>query len=248
MSIYLYLKSENMSLHVDGSWAEIAQYAYEGLSPNYRDFLEKNEGYFPKYEHFLNAFKTLPLHKTRYILFGQDPYPRETSAIGYAFIDGAVTNLFDTKGFSKQVNRATSLRNFMKMLLLCEGKLTCEDLSQEAIAKIDKSDLIDSIYELRDNFEKNGILLLNTALIFTCKEESKLHVKEFQPFIQRLLSRLSQKEIKLILFGSMAKDIQKSFSSALDFECVKTVHPYNIGFISDSSVQEFFKPMNLLRK
>jgi uracil-DNA glycosylase len=236
-----------MSLHVDASWEEIVQYAYEGFSPKYRDFLEKNEGYFPKYEHFLNAFKTLPLQNTKYILFGQDPYPRESSAIGYAFIDGAVTNLFSANGFSKQVNRATSLRNFMKMLLLCEGKLTCEDLSQEAIAKIDKSSFINSIYDLRDNFEKNGVLLLNTALIFTCKEESKYHVKEFQPFMQRLLSKLADKEIQLILFGSMAKDIHKSLSEALDFQCVKTLHPYNIGFINDTSVQEFFKPMHLLR-
>lgn len=236
-----------MNLHVDSSWEKIIQYAYEGLSPTYREFLEKDEGYFPKYEHFLNAFKTLPLAKTKYILFGQDPYPRQESAIGYAFIDGAVETLFSESGFSKQVNRATSLRNFMKMLLVSEGMLTCKNLSQENIAKIDKKDFINSIYALRDNFEKNGVLLLNTALIFTCKEDSKYHVKEFQPFIQRLLSKLADKDVKLILFGSMAKDIQKSFSSALDFECVKTVHPYNIGFISDSSVQEFFKPMNLLR-
>lgn len=236
-----------MNLHVDVSWQEILEYSYEGLSQNYRDFLEKNEGYFPKYEHFLNAFQTLPLEKTKYILFGQDPYPREKSAIGYAFIDGAVENLFSQSGFSKQVNKATSLRNFLKMLLVAHNYLTCKDLTQESIARINKENLIHSIYQLKDNFEKNGVLLLNTALIFTTKEESKYHVKEFQPFVQRLLSRLAKKDIQLILFGNMAKEIQKNFTSSLEYKVIKTQHPYNVGFISDPSVREFFEPMDLLK-
>lgn len=235
-----------MSLHVDSSWQEIVEYAYEGLSPQYREFLEQDEGYFPKYEHFLNAFKTLPLDKTKYILFGQDPYPRQESAIGYAFIDGAVKELFSKTGFSKEVNKATSLRNFMKMLLVTHGFLTCKDLTQEAIANIDKKEFIRSIEELKNNFEKNGVLLLNTALIFSEKEKSKEHIKQFRPFIQRLLSKLIENDIELILFGSMAKDIQKNFPLSLHFKSIQTLHPYNIGFINDSSVQKFFKPMNLL--
>lgn len=235
-----------MALHVEPSWQEIIEYAYEGLSPNYQKFLEKNEGYFPDYENFLNAFKTLPLKQTKYILFGQDPYPRKESAIGYAFIDGAVQNLFSEQGFSKEVNKATSLRNFMKMLFVTHGFLTCKDLTQEAIAKVDKKDFIHSMKELKNNFEKNGVLLLNTALIFSSKQQSKEHIKEFQPFIQRLLSKLSSQDIELILFGSMAKDIQKKFPLSLHFKTIQTLHPYNLGFISDSSVQNFFKPMNLL--
>ncbi|DAB32773.1 MAG TPA: uracil-DNA glycosylase [Sulfurospirillum sp. UBA11407] len=237
-----------MPLHVHDSWQEIIEYAYKGLNPKYRAFLEENESYFPKYNQFLNAFKTLPLEQTKYILFGQDPYPREKSAIGYAFIDGAVSSLFSKDGFSKEVNRATSLRNFLKMLLVANGTLTCKDVSQSAIAKIEKKDYINSIYELKDNFEKNGILLLNTALIFSTKEETKYHIKEFQPFMQRLLGKLFGYDVKLILFGNMAKDIQKSLPNSIHFSAIKTLHPYNIGFISDSSVQDFFKPMNLLVK
>lgn len=235
-----------MSLQVDNSWKEIIEYAYEGLSLEYRVFLEKNKGYFPSFNNFLNAFKTLPLDKTKYILFGQDPYPRQSSAIGYAFIDGAVESLFSENGFSKQVNRATSLRNFMKMLLVTHGYLNEDDLTQKAIVQVEKKSLINSIYELKDNFEKNGVLLLNTALIFTSKEDSKKHIKEFKPFIDRLLAKLANSKIELILFGSMAKDIQKSFSSSLEYKSIQTVHPYNIGFIKDSSVQEFFRPMNLI--
>lgn len=235
-----------MVLHVDESWQEIIDYAYEGLDSKYRKFLEKDEGYFPSFSNFLNAFTTLSLDNTKYILFGQDPYPREKSAIGYAFIDGAVESIFSKKGFSKEVNKATSLRNFFKMLLLSEGYLYKGCLTQEAISKIDKSLFIDSMNELRINFEQNGVLLLNTALIFTSKEDSKLHVKEFRVFMQRFLSKLVSKNIKLILFGAMAKDIKKSLPSALEYKWVETLHPYNIGFIHDEKVQKFFKPMNLL--
>ncbi len=136
-----------MPLHVDKSWQEIIEYAYAGLRPEYREFLEKDEGYFPTCKNFLNAFKTLPLHKTKYILLGQDPYPREQSASGYAFIDGAVKTLFSDKGFSKEVNKATSLRNFLKMLLVADGYLKADDVSQEAISKLDKSHLVNSIDE-----------------------------------------------------------------------------------------------------
>ena len=237
-----------MTLRVDPSWQEIIEYAYDGLSPKYREFLERDEGYFPTFSNFLNAFYTLELKNTKYILFGQDPYPRAQSACGYAFIDANVKTIFSQKGFSKEVNRATSLRNFLKMLLLSDGHLSDEDLSQEAISKLDKSGLINSIDELRANFEKSGVLLLNTALIFTCKEETKLHVKEFRVFMHRFLSRLSQYNIELILFGSMAKDIKKSLPSALEFQTIETLHPYNIGFITDLNAQKFFKPLSLFNK
>lgn len=233
------------ALHVEPSWQDIIEYAYEGLRPEYREFLEKNRGYFPDFDNFLNAFKTLSLDKTKYILFGQDPYPREQSAIGYAFIDGAVQKLFSQKGFSTEVNKATSLRNFMKMLLVAERRLDVEDLSQTAIARIDKTGFIDSIDELRYNFEANGVLLLNTALVFTSKEESKVHVKAFETFVDRVLECLSKKGITLILFGAMAKELKKRFDIE-DFPREETLHPYNISFIHDASVQKLFQPMRLL--
>ena len=52
-----------------------------------------------------------PLEKVRYVLVGEGPYPREESATGVCFMDGAVRELWSTQGLSKPVNRATSLRN-----------------------------------------------------------------------------------------------------------------------------------------
>ncbi len=237
-----------MKLKVDDSWQEIVEYAYEGLDKRYRDFLEKDENFFPNYENFLNVFKTLKLQETRYILFGQDPYPRKSSATGYAFIDGDVKSIFSSRGLSKEVNRATSLRNFIKMLLVSEGFLDDSCATQSQIAKLEKSNFINSIDELRKNFEKNGVLLLNSALIFTSKKDSKFHIKMFKPFMKRLLERLDSKKVELILFGNSAIEIEKRVCGKNRFKSFKTLHPYNVGFICSLEVQKFFLPMKLLYK
>jgi uracil-DNA glycosylase len=232
---------------VHESWRQTVANAYNALSADYRVFLETNDGYFPNYSNFLNAFVTLPKNRTKAILFGQDPYPREASATGYAFIDGMVKTIFSSKGLSKEVNRATSLRNFIKMLLLCSGKLASSSLTQDEIAKLDKSKFITSITELKDNFESNGILLLNTSLIFTNKNDASSHVKAFTPFMKTLLSQLSNDKLELILFGNIAKEIKKLLPKKHNFTLIQTCHPYNIEFITDKMVLDYFAPMHLLR-
>jgi uracil-DNA glycosylase len=229
------------------SWETLLQEAYMSLEEEYRFFLENDKSYFPSSSNYLNAFKTLPKNKVKYILFGQDPYPRKESAGGYAFIDEKVETLFSDKGLSKEVNRATALRNFMKMAVLARGDLSLDDTSQEAIAQIDKSSLIDSIHALRRNFEKNGVLLLNTALIFSDKKSSNKHVKAWQPFMETLLKGLGEDRPKLILFGTHAKALKKKLPLE-KFETIEVEHPYNHTFIHNEEVLELFRKMHLLEK
>jgi uracil-DNA glycosylase len=232
-----------LDLHPE--WQEDIAAAYHALSSEYRGYLQKG-GYIPARPKIFNAFKTLPKSKVRYILFGQDPYPREASATGHAFIDGAVDSIFSPSGLSKQVNRATSLRNFVKMALLSEGLLIPEDLSQQAIAAIDKRGLIDSMRELRENFERNGVLLLNAALIFEDKKASTRHAREWRPFIRTLLTRLDS-DTGLILFGNFAKTIT-NIPEAGRFAHHSMEHPYNHTFITSEKAHQLFGPMHLLRK
>ena len=236
-----------MIYNADPSWHSVLKKAFTAFDDQYLAYLQKDTGYFPDRDNLLNAFKTLPLHETKYILFGQDPYPRQESAIGYAFIDGKVQSLFSENGLSKEVNRATSLRNFMKMLLLCEGELD-NDFSKEALAKIDTSKYIQTIYELRQNFETNGVLLLNMALVFSSKEESKKHIKAWRGFVQVLLGALHEEvgNIELILFGKMAEEVNK-LEEAKPFVKHILPHPYNISFITDPKAHRIFAPMQLLR-
>ncbi|WP_456452171.1 uracil-DNA glycosylase family protein [Hydrogenimonas sp.] len=219
--------------------------AYAALDPAYRAFVEEGRC-IPDKPRIFNAFKTLPKERTRYILFGQDPYPRPESATGHAFIDGAVKEIFAPTGLSKAVNRATSLRNFVKMALVADGLLSPEDLSQQAIAALDKSALIATINELRQNFERNGVLLLNTALVFEDKKASPRHARAWRPFVRTLLSRLDE-GVELILFGSIAKSVEK-IPEAARFRSHRLEHPYNHTFVTNPKAHELFGPMRLLRK
>ena len=232
-------------LNVHPEWQETIKIAYSALDKDYRNFI-KSANFVPMRSKIFNAFKTLAKSKVKYILFGQDPYPRDISATGYAFIDGAVKEIFSNKGLSKEVNRATSLRNFIKMALVADGLLKRDDLSQEAISKIDKTFLIDSIDELRRNFEKNGVLLLNTALIFENKNSSNFHARLWKPFMQVLLESLDE-DVELILFGNLAKTIQK-IPRSQRFLHHKMEHPYNYTFILNSKAIELFGSMKLLQK
>ena len=232
---------------VHSSWQESIHVAYASLSEGYRAYLEQDQDYFPSQKQYLNAFKTLPKEKVRYILFGQDPYPREESAIGYAFIDGKVANLFSDRGLSKEVNRATSLRNFIKMALVARGDLSIEETSQEAITRVDKSTLIESIAELKDNFERNGVLLLNTALIFSSKAESRAHIKAWRPFVEKLLGEMREVDPTLILFGTHAKALKK-LKEIEKFHTIELEHPYNHTFISNPKALKLFGSMDLLAK
>ncbi len=234
-----------MIQNIHPSWQSIVEYAFEAFDADYLAYLQNDDTYFPNRQNFLNAFKTLPLHETKYILFGQDPYPREESAIGYAFIDGKVKSIFTENGLSKEVNRATSLRNFVKMLLLCEGALK-DDFTKEAVSRVDSSGYIQTIQQLRENFEKNGVLLLNMALVFSTKAESKKHIQKWRGFVKRLLASLDGNDIELILFGKIAEEVER-LDEAKHFRKHFLPHPYNISFITDSKAHALFKPMQLLR-
>ena len=95
--------------------------AVAAADPGYLDALAIDD-FLPTDGRLFAAF-ALPLDQVRYVLVGEGPYPRAASATGVCFMDGAVGELWSAAGLSKPVNRATSLRNFMKMLLVADGRL-----------------------------------------------------------------------------------------------------------------------------
>lgn len=234
---------KNIMNDIDSSW----DLRLELLNKDYLDFLQNSQNYIPKKENIFNAFKTLKKNNVKYVLFGQDPYPRELSATGYAFIDGNVKSIFEkNRTLSKEVNRATSLRNFIKMALVARGDLNKDDLSPQAISSLDKNNFINDIWQLKDNFEKNGVLLLNTALVFTDKKSCVFHAKEWEAFILGMIDKLDSQKVKLILFGSFAQSLYEKNKSLQKFDAFACEHPYNISFITNEDVIEFFRPMDLL--
>ena len=201
-----------------------------------------------------------PLDKVRYVLVGEGPYPREQSATGVCFMDGAVELLWSEKGLSKQVNRATSLRNFMKMLLVADGLLTVDSTSGDALARISLtarvigSPFIQTLTELQANLTRHGFLLLNAALVFRTHVPAAKEARAWQPFLQAVLDALvdyaDRKDAPpptLVLWGKIAEQL-KSLEVASRFPKAISEHPYNLSFIGNETMQRLFGSMHLLQK
>lgn len=226
-------------------WLPLLRPAIATLDSDYCAHLLNNRDWLPGIAHIFRAF-TLPRSQMQYILWGESPYPRIQSANGFAFWDAAVGSIWSDTGFSKPVNRATSLRNLLKMLLIIQGLLK-NDLSQAAIATIDRSGLVETIDTLFQNFLNQGFLLLNASLVLSALNKNK-EAKYWQPFINQLLIELKKRHqnISLILFGNIAKTIL-SMPGAKEFPYLQTEHPYVLSFIRNPAVQNFFRPFHLLQ-
>ena len=226
------------------SWHPCLQHALQQLNPLYLKTLKNSTDWLPGPSQIFNAF-SLPLSHTYYVLFGESPYPRKTSANGYAFWDAAVQNLWSATGLAAPVNRATSLRNLIKMLLVAEGLLTPDDTSQKRIAQLDKNQLIQSNPALFRNFLTHGFLLLNATPVLRIGKIQK-DAKEWRPFVQAVLNFLIQHRphTTLILLGNIAA-LLKHINPGLPIFTAE--HPYNLSFISNPAVLNFFRPLSLLR-
>jgi uracil-DNA glycosylase len=191
-----------------------------------------------------------PIESVRYVLVGEGPYPREDSATGFCFMDGAVDELWSEQGLSKRVNRATSMRNFMKMLMVAEGLLSVDATKGEmiagvsAIARAKDSGFIQTLPDLQNNLTNEGFLLLNAALVFRPEVAPAKDAKAWRPLLQRS-DQADQAPPTLVLWGKIAQWLE-------DLEPVKAFpkavaeHPYNLSFIAHSGMQTLFGPMKLL--
>jgi uracil-DNA glycosylase len=222
-------------------WSPLLIKALGSMNNEYIKTLLTDKEWLPGLDKLIAAF-TLPLSKTNYVLFGESPYPRQESANGYAFWDSAVDSLWSEQGLNKSVNRATSLRNFMKMLLIARGDLT-NDTSQYAISQIDKKGLVQTAEQFFEGMMQKGILLLNATLVYK-EGQVPFHARHWRPFMHVLLEQLAliRPSTQLILLGKIAAVIPANILPVGLF----AEHPYNLSFITNPNVIEFFKPLDLL--
>lgn len=229
------------------SWQPCFDKSLKHLDPAYLQGLSGSEAWLPGPEKIFNAF-SMPLNKINYVLIGESPYPRRESANGYAFWDAAVSALWSPEGMSKKVNRATSFRNFLKMLLVAEGLLDAADTSQPAISRLDKTQLVQTNEAFFQNLLTHGFLLLNATLVLQPSSRVK-DARIWYPFIKETIDCLLSinKHVKFILFGRIANDMQKIIAHH-PVEVLYSEHPYNHSFITNPEVIQFFKPLHLLKK
>jgi uracil-DNA glycosylase len=209
------------------------------------------DAYLPTGGRLFAAF-SLPLDKVRYVLMGEGPYPRPESATGVCFMDGAVGELWSETGLSKPVNRATSLRNFMKMLLVADGQLNIDDTGGGALAPIARAAragaFIQTLPELQDKLVARGFLLLNASLVFRKHVAPAVDARAWVPFQRAVFAALGQCTEKptLVLWGKIAEQLKK-VPETEGFPQIHAEHPYNLSFIGHEGMHKLFGPMQLLR-
>ncbi|CDG83998.1 hypothetical protein [Janthinobacterium agaricidamnosum] len=244
----------------DVSWRPILQQGLQAVAsadPAYLPALAIDD-YLPTEQRLFAAF-ALPIDAVRYVLVGEGPYPRAASATGVCFMDGAVGSLWSEAGLSKQVNRATSLRNFMKMLLVADGQLTAGDTSGAAMAPVSArargngSGTIQTLPDLQHNLSHQGFLLLNAALVFRAHVAPVHDARGWLPFLQVVLAALAERSESagrtaptLVLWGKIA-ELLKKLPVTARLPQVAAEHPYNLTFINNTTMQELFGPMHLLQ-
>jgi uracil-DNA glycosylase len=239
------------------SWRPVLLRGLEAVAvadPSYLPALAQ-DNFLPTDGRIFAAF-VQSLDAVRYVLVGEGPYPREQSATGVCFMDGAVDALWSPAGLSKPVNRATSLRNFMKMLMVADGLLMPDATGGEAVAEVAHralaadSTFIQTLPELQDSLHAHGFLLLNAALVFRPQVPPVKEAKAWRPFLEVVLealaSRAGQTPPTLVLWGKIAGWLDGLPAVT---HCPRAVaeHPYNLSFIQNKDMQQLFGPMRLLR-
>ena len=235
----------------DPSWRPILMQGLDAIAranPAYLPALAA-DAYLPTEQRLFAAF-SLALPKVRYVLVGEGPYPRAESATGVCFMDGAVGRLWCEGGLSKQVNKATSLRNFMKMLLVADGLLDAADTGGAAMAPVAEraagDGTIQTLAQLQANLIGHGFLLLNASLVFRAHVAPVVDARAWLPFLQTVLAALRTTAPTLVLWGKIAEQLQKLPETTL-LPQVVCEHPYNLTFIHHQAMQALFRPMRLLR-
>lgn len=241
---------EASSVHAD--WQAVLEEALSTVDASYTKQLIESSNWLPGIEHLLSAFRR-DLAGVRYVLIGESPYPRRESANGIAFFDAAVDGLWSDQGLSKAVNRATSMRNILKTALLAEGLVELDGegkVTQQSIALIDKTRLVQTMRELFDNLSERGFLMLNATPVLHPQRKPAKEALFWKGFLQRFLQALSlqtNKPISLVLWGKIAEAIE-SLPASAKYQKLVSEHPYNISFITNPTMQQLFREISILRK
>lgn len=233
---------------IDPSWRECIEQGLAAMDARYLEALAQSSDWLPGPKKIFRAF-SLPLDHVNYVLCGESPYPRAASANGYAFWDASIDTLWSETGLSKTLNRTTSLRNIMKMLLIAEGLLDKHNPKQEEIAKINKSPLVRTINALFNQFLHHGFLLLNATPVLW-KDAPQKDARAWYPFTNQILDCLlkKRKRVKFILLGRIAKTLDQFIKHHPRLRPLYAEHPYNHSFITNTQILAFFTPLHLLRQ
>ena len=236
---------------VHPEWQPLLSEALLALDSDYARQLIEDSNWLPGIEYLLAAFRR-NLRDTRYLLIGESPYPRQQSANGIAFYDAAVGDLWSENGLSKAVNRATSMRNILKTALRAEKRVLPDNegrITQDNIARVDKRELVQTMPDLFDNLHRRGFLMLNATPVLHPARKPAKEARFWKDFLQHMLALLTDsldRPVTLILWGKIAEAVE-ALPASKSYHKLVSEHPYNISFIENPVMLDFFRKLQILK-
>jgi uracil-DNA glycosylase len=142
-------------------------------------------------------------------------------------------------GLSKPVNKATSLRNFMKMLLVADGQLQLENTAGEAMAAVSAQarsgagSHILTLADMQRKLTEQGFLLLNASLVFRSHVAPAKDAKAWLPFFETVMAGLAAQAATvptMVLWGKIAELLAK-LPVMKDFPQITAEHPTTLALL-----------------
>jgi len=184
-------------------------------------FINQFEVIIPKPELIFNVFTKMRPEEVGCVLYGEDPYPRITSANGIAFWDVEIQS-WDDK------TNGNSLKNMLKALLIAKG-LADYNTSINECRKIAKDNNFVSPPRLFESWLAKGLFLINTALTFSSSADKKLHFDFWRSFHSALIHALNVQKSSphYVLWGRKAQQWEKIIIKTIDqpSKIIKQGHP-----------------------
>ncbi len=182
----------------------------EVLYNNLYILLKNKKEIMPDRHLIFNVFNYMNPEDVQCVLYGEDPYPRPASAIGVAFWDAEI------KAWSDKTN-GSSLKNILKALLI-DKKLADYNTSIAQCREIVLAENLPPPMEMFKSWLNQGILLINTAMTFTGKQDKKEHFDFWKPFHLALIRALNNRRESpyYILWGNKARRWEESILQTID--------------------------------
>lgn len=158
----------------------------------------------PDQQSIFKLFYLIDPSQVKCVLYGEDPYPRRTSANGIAFWDQEIRSWHDK-------TRGNSLKHIMKALLIHKGAASYSTPIKDCRSIVNGSKTFPTPDELFISWINQGVMLLNRSLVFTNAKEKAQHFRFWEPFQEALIPYFKANDIPIILWGTKAQSMIKLY-------------------------------------
>ncbi|MBD3226298.1 MAG: hypothetical protein GF313_16335 [Caldithrix sp.] len=174
------------------------------------NFVHGLSNVMPRREYIFHVLTYMNPQDVQCVLYGEDPYPRTSSANGVAFWDEEIQSWQDK-------TNGSALKNILKGLMIAQG-LATYDTPIADCRHIARQNRIKSPPQLFRLWLKQGVLLINASMTFSRPGDKKYHFKFWHPFHTALITALNDRQTSpfYVLWGRKAQYWQAIITESID--------------------------------